>query len=87
MKKEYTLWYNSREERYGTLDASDCWDCTGLHCGACFDALIGRTWVPVRLEYSDYGERFALSRGWYLCNGNGALPRQPKFDGLRVRFR
>lgn len=86
MAREYTLWYNAREERYGTLDSSDCWDCTGLHCGACFDALIRGAWLPVRLEYSDWNDRYALTRGWYLCDGSGALKAQPKLDGLQVRF-
>lgn len=85
MKHEYTLWYNAKEKRYGMLDATDCWYNSGLHCGACFDVLIGKRWKPVRLEYSDWGGRYASTRGWYLCDGDGALKNQPPLDGLRVR--
>lgn len=85
MQKECTLWYNAARERYGLLDEMDCWDVDGLHCGTCFDALIWEHWLPVRLEYSDV--RYPLTRGWYLCDGNGALKKQPRLDGLRIRFR
>lgn len=85
MKHEYTLWYNAARERYGLLDGMDCWADDGLHCGTCFDALIGKRWLPVRLEYSDWGERYVLAKGWYLCDGNGSLKNQPRLDGLRVR--
>lgn len=88
MEGEYTLWYNAARERYGRLDGMDGWADDGLdgwaddglHCGACFDALIGDRWVPVRLEYSDWNEQYALARGWYLCDGSGAG------DPLNARF-
>lgn len=25
----------------------------GLHCGECFDVLIGNRWIPTRIEMSD----------------------------------
>lgn len=85
MKKGY-LWYNTDRERYGIVDDMDCWNPDGLSCGACFDALIGGEWVPVRLEHSEY--KHPANHGWYLFDDNGAeLPAaQQLLDGLRVRM-
>ncbi len=81
-----TLWYNAEKERYGVLDVDDTWYNDGLHCGACFDILLGDDWLPVRLEYTDDG-RYPLTRGWYLFGPDGKpLPgEQQRFDGLQVR--
>lgn len=81
-----TLWYNADRERYGVLDEDDTWNTEGLHCGACFTALIGPDWLPVRLEYTQRGHE--KTRGWYLIGpGEKALPAACQtLDGLRVKM-
>lgn len=82
MTKGY-LWYNTEEQRYGVIDASDCWAIEGLHCGACMEILIDEDddkWEPVRLEYNNSAHE--LSRGWYLVGHSS-----DDLDGLRVRMR
>ena len=44
----------------------------GLHCGTSFDVLIGRRWIPTRIE---------LGRVWYLVG-----IKTSNLEGLRVRI-
>lgn len=81
MTKGY-LWYNSEEQRYGVIDAADCWAIEGLHCGACMEVLTGEDadkWEQMRLEYN--ASAHELSHGWYLVGY-----KIDKLDGLRVRM-
>ena len=51
----------SLEEYYG-----------GLHCGECMDVLIGKKWIPTRIEMGD---------DWYLVG-----IRTNRLEGLSVRI-
>lgn len=51
----------SLEEYYG-----------GLHCGTCFEVLVGRRWVPTRIEHYNR---------WYLVG-----IKTEHLTGLRVRI-
>lgn len=44
----------------------------GLHCGTTFDVLVGRRWIPTRIE---------LGADWYLVGVKTA-----NIEGLIVRF-
>ncbi len=44
----------------------------GLHCGECFDVLIGNRWKPTRIE---------MAETWYLVG-----VKTTDLVGLRVRF-
>ena len=46
----------------------------GLHCGECFDVLVGGRWKPTRIEMS-------ASQEWYLVG-----IRADDLNGLRVRI-
>ena len=46
----------------------------GLHCGECFDVLVGGMWKPSRVEMS-------ASQKWYLVG-----IRAHDLNGLRVRI-
>ena len=46
----------------------------GLHCGECFDLLVGGRWKPTRIEMS-------ASQEWYLVG-----IRADDLNGLRVRI-
>ena len=46
----------------------------GLHCGECFDVLVGGRWQPTRIEMS-------ASQEWYLVG-----IRADDLNGLRVRI-
>ena len=46
----------------------------GLHCGECFDVLVGGRWKPTRIEMS-------ASQEWYLVG-----IRADDVNGLRVRI-
>ena len=69
--KQGALIYDEPSGRYDIrFGVSDYYG--GLHCGTCFDVLIGGKWKPTRIE---------RGREWYLvdvCSGDLA--------GLRVRM-
>ena len=44
----------------------------GLHCGECFDVMIGGKWKPTRIEYGN---------SWYLVG-----VQTDDLNGLRVRI-
>ena len=44
----------------------------GLHCGQCFDVMVGGRWKPTRIEYA---------ADWYLVG-----IRADDLNGLRVRI-
>lgn len=44
----------------------------GLHCGQCLDVMIGRRWVPTRIE---------MANNWYLVG-----IKTDRLVGLRVRI-
>lgn len=44
----------------------------GLHCGDCFEVLIGKKWEPTRIEMADH---------WYLIG-----IQTSELAGLRVRI-
>lgn len=44
----------------------------GLHCGECMDVLIGKQWIPTRIELGD---------DWYFVG-----IRTDRLKGLRVRI-
>ena len=44
----------------------------GLHCGQCLDVMIGRRWVPTRIE---------MANNWYLVG-----IKTDSLVGLRVRI-
>ena len=46
----------------------------GLHCGECFDVLVGGRWKPTRIEMS-------ATQEWYLVG-----IRADDLNGLRVRI-
>ena len=46
----------------------------GLHCGECFDVVVGDRWKPTRIEMS-------ASQEWYLVG-----IRADDLNGLRVRI-
>ena len=45
----------------------------GLHCGECFDVLIGKEWEPTRIE---------MSEDWYLVG----IDKEIGLMGLKVRI-
>ena len=45
----------------------------GLHCGDCFDVLIGETWKPTRIE---------MSEDWYLVG----IDKEIELMGLKARI-
>lgn len=55
-KKQGTLIYDEESGRYDIRFSLEAYY-GGLHCGECFDVLIGSRWVPTRIEMSDC---------WYL---------------------
>lgn len=68
------LKYNTEQDRYGVIVDGEWW-IEGLHCGMCFDALIGSTWTPTRIEYA---------ADWYLVEVGIS---GDDLQGLAVRFK
>lgn len=56
-KKRGALCYDEDTERYDIRFDVDAYY-GGLHCGDCFDVMIGGRWKPTRIEMGQ--------RGWYL---------------------
>ena len=71
MKKQGVLIYDDvigrMDIRFGPLDYYG-----GLHCGECFDVMIGGKWKPTRIE---------MAADWYLVG-----IRTDDLQGLRVRM-
>lgn len=69
--RQGTVVYDSESERmdirFGLEDYYG-----GLHCGECMDVLIGKQWIPTRIELGD---------DWYLVG-----IRTDRLEGLRVRI-
>lgn len=55
-KRQGTLIYDEESGRYDIRFSLERYY-GGLHCGECFDVLIGSRWVPTRIEMDDR---------WYL---------------------
>lgn len=69
--KQGVLFFDERSDRYDIcFDGSDYYG--GLHCGACFDVMIGGKWKPTRIE---------MGENWYLVG-----VRTADITGLRVRI-
>lgn len=69
--KQGTLVYDCATDRYDIRFDLNHY-CGGLHCGQCFDVMVGGKWKPTRIEMSDK---------WYLvgiCTDD--------LQGLRVRI-
>ena len=69
--KRGTLVYDHATDRYDIRFDLDCYY-GGLHCGECFDVMIGGKWKPTRIE---------MAADWYLvgiCTDD--------LQGLRVRM-
>lgn len=69
--KQGALIFDEQTNRYDIrLDLADYYG--RLHCGECFDVLIGGRWKPTRIEMAD---------DWYLVG-----IRADNLSGLRVRI-
>lgn len=69
--KQGALIFNEQTDRYDIrFDLADYYG--GLHCGECFDVMIGGKWKPTRIEMGD---------NWYLVG-----VRTADLAGLRVRI-
>ncbi len=65
------LVYNKEMDRIDIrFDLDDYYG--GLHCGQCFDVMVGGRWVPTRIE---------MARTWYLVG-----IKTDNLVGLRVRI-
>lgn len=51
-KRQGTLIYDEESGRYDIRFSLERYY-GGLHCGECFDVLIGSRWVPTRIEMDD----------------------------------
>ena len=69
-KRQGTLIYDEESGRYDIRFSLERYY-GGLHCGECFDVLIGSRWVPTRIEMDDR---------WYLVG-----VKTDQLAGLRVR--
>ena len=69
--KQGTLVYDHATDRYDIRFDLDCYY-GGLHCGECFDVMIGGKWKPTRIE---------MAADWYLVG-----IRTDDLQGLRVRM-
>ena len=68
--KQGALIFDERTDRYDIrFDLADYYG--GLHCGECFDVMIGGKWRPTRIE---------MAENWYLVG-----IRADDLSGLRVR--
>ena len=66
------LWFmTTQTDRYDIRFDLDCYY-GGLHCGECFDVMIGGKWKPTRIE---------MAADWYLVG-----IRTDDLQGLRVRM-
>ena len=65
--KQGALFYDENTDRFDINDYHG-----GLHCGECFDVMIGGRWKPTRIEMAD---------SWYLVG-----IRTDDLNGLRVRI-
>jgi len=69
--KQGALIFDEQTYRYDIrFDLSDYYG--GLHCGECFDVMIGGKWKPTRIE---------MGENWYLVG-----IRTADLSGLRVRM-
>ena len=69
--KQGTLVYDMESGRYDIrFDLSSYYG--GLHCGECFDVMVGNHWKPTRSE---------MDESWYLVG-----IRTDNLIGLRVRI-
>lgn len=69
--KQGALIFDEQTDRYDIrFDLTDYYG--GLHCGECFDVMIGGKWRPTRIEMADSG---------YLVD-----IRADDLSGLRVRI-
>lgn len=69
--KQGTLVYDHTTDRYDIRFDLDCYY-GGLHCGECFDVMVGGKWKPTRIE---------MAADWYLVG-----IRTDDLQGLRVRM-
>lgn len=71
--KQGALIFDETTDRYDIrFDLADYYG--GLHCGDCFDVMIGGKWKPTRIEMN-------MEQEWYLVGG-----RAGDLNGLRVRL-
>ena len=71
--KQGALIFDETTDRYDIrFDLADYYG--GLHCGACFDVMIGGKWKPTRIEMN-------MEQEWYLVG-----VRAKDLNGLRVRL-
>ncbi len=69
--KQGALVFDEHTARYDIrFDLNDYYG--GLHCGECFDVMVGGKWKPTRIEMAD---------NWYLVG-----VRVAALNGLRVRI-
>ena len=69
--KQGALIFDERTDRYDIhFDLADYYG--GLHCGQCFDVMVGGRWKPTRIEYA---------AAWDLVD-----IRADDLNGLRVRI-
>ena len=69
--KQGTLVYDNATDRYDIRFDLGCYY-GGLHCGECFDVMVGGKWKPTRIE---------MAADWYLVG-----IRTDDLQGLRVRM-
>ena len=69
--KQGTLVYDRATDRYDIRFDLDRYY-GGLHCGECFDVMVGGKWKPTRIE---------MAADWYLVG-----IRTEDLQGLRVRM-
>ena len=71
--KQGALIFDETTDRYDIrFDLADYYG--GLHCGDCFDVMIGGKWKPTRIEMN-------MAQEWYLVGVHAA-----DLSGLRVRL-
>lgn len=71
--KQGALIFDETTDRYDIrFDLADYYG--GLHCGDCFDVMIGGKWKPTRIEMN-------MEQEWYLVG-----VRAVDLNGLRVRL-
>ena len=71
--KQGALIFDETTDRYDIrFDLADYYG--GLHCGDCFDVMIGGKWKPTRIE-------MIMEQEWYLVG-----VRAGDLNGLRVRL-
>ena len=71
--KQGALIFDETTDRYDIrFDLADYYG--GLHCGDCFDGMIGGKWKPTRIEMN-------MEQEWYLVG-----VRAEDLNGLRVRL-